>query len=77
MKIRNDTGLILLLIVIVKDFEMKVKELIEELSKFDGELNVTFFIQNPDNFEICYCDKMYINTDADGNEVYCIGNHKE
>ena len=56
---------------------MKVKDLIEELSKFDGELNVTFFIQNPDNFEICYCNKMYINTDADGNEVYCIGNHKE
>ena len=56
---------------------MKVKELIEELSKFDDDLNVTFFIQYPDNFDICYCDKMFINTDADGNEVYCIGNHKE
>lgn len=77
MKIRNGIGLILLLTVREKDFKMKAKDLIEELSKFDGELNVTFFIQNPDNFEICYCDKMYINTDADGNEVYCIGNHKE
>lgn len=77
MKIRNDTGLILLLTVIKKDFEMKVKELIKELSKFDDDLNITFFIQYPDNFEVCYCDKMYINVDADGNQVYCIGNHKE
>lgn len=56
---------------------MKVKELIEELSKFNGELNVTFFIQYPDNFDVCCCNKMYINTDADGNEVYCIGNNGE
>lgn len=60
---------------------MKVKELIEELSKFDGELEVSFFIQNRENHlkenDVFFCDKMYINTDADGNEVYCIGNHKE
>ena len=60
---------------------MKVKELIEELSKFDGELNVSFFIQNRENHlkenDVFFCNNMYINTDADGNEVYCIGNHKE
>lgn len=56
---------------------MKVKELIEEFSKFDKNLNVIFFIRYPDNFDVCYCDKMYINVDADGNEVYCIENHGE
>lgn len=59
---------------------MKVKDIIEELSKFDGELDVTFFIQNRENYlrgNIFCCNKMYINTDADGNEVYCIGNDGE
>ena len=56
---------------------MKVKDIIEELSKFDENLEVTFFIQYPNNFEVCSCRTMYINTDADGNEVYCIGNNGE
>lgn len=56
---------------------MKVKDIIQELSKFDENLEVTFFIQYPDNFEVCACRTMYINTDADGNEVYCIGNNGE
>lgn len=59
---------------------MTVKELIREFSLFDENLNVTFFIQNPDNSEVYYCSKMramHINTDIDGNEVYFIGNHGE
>ena len=55
---------------------MKVKELIEELSQFDKNLDVMFLIQYGKHEEVS-CRKVYINTDADGNEVYCIGNNGE
>ena len=55
---------------------MKVKDLIEEFSKFDENLDVMFLIQYGKYKEVS-CRKVYINTDADGNEVYCIGNNGE
>ena len=48
---------------------MKVKDIIEELSKFDNNLEVMFLIQDKKYHSELSCRKVYINTDADGNEV--------
>lgn len=56
---------------------VKVKDIIEELSKFDENLEVMFLIQDKKYHNELSCRKVYINTDADGNEVYCIGNNGE
>lgn len=56
---------------------MKVKDIIEELSKFDNNLEVMFLIQDKKYHNELSCRRVYINTDADGNEVYCIGNDGE
>ena len=56
---------------------MKVKDIIEELSKFDNNLEVMFLIQDKKYHSKLSCRRIYINTDANGNEVYCIGNDGE
>jgi hypothetical protein len=55
---------------------MKVKDIIEEFSKFDENLDVMFLIQYG-KYEEVSCKKVYINTDADGNEIYYIRNDGE
>lgn len=60
---------------------MTIKELKKELNRFDENLQISFFIQhnmyNKNNDLIgskCIdCNKIYINLDADGNEVYMFG----